>query len=59
MIKDARNELKNPGRRLLGKQVLRLGGIAMLSGCDLSSEKSVNTMLHRMSLFNDKAQALH
>jgi DMSO/TMAO reductase YedYZ molybdopterin-dependent catalytic subunit len=58
IIKDARNELKNPARRLLGKRVLTLGGIAMLSGCDLSNDKSVNTMLRRMSFFNDDVQAL-
>jgi hypothetical protein len=32
IIKDARNELKNPARRLLGKRVLTLGGLALLSG---------------------------
>jgi DMSO/TMAO reductase YedYZ molybdopterin-dependent catalytic subunit len=58
IIKDARNEVKNPARRLLGKQVLSLGGIAMLSGCDLSNDKSVNTMLRRISFFNDNVQAL-
>jgi DMSO/TMAO reductase YedYZ molybdopterin-dependent catalytic subunit len=29
-----------------------------LSGCDLSSDKSVNTMLRRISFFNDDVQAL-
>jgi DMSO/TMAO reductase YedYZ molybdopterin-dependent catalytic subunit len=58
IIKDAHSELKDPARRLLGKRILTLGGLAMLSGCDLSSDKSVNTMLRRMSLFNDSAQAL-
>ncbi|MFL9961190.1 molybdopterin-dependent oxidoreductase [Paraburkholderia sediminicola] len=58
IIKDARNELKNPTRRLLGKRVLTLGGIATLSGCDLSNDKSVNTVLRRMSFFNDEVQAL-
>jgi DMSO/TMAO reductase YedYZ molybdopterin-dependent catalytic subunit len=58
IIKDAHNELKDPARRLLGKRILTLGGLAMLSGCDLSSDKSVNTMLRRMSFFNDEVQAL-
>ena len=57
IIKDALSELKNPARRLLGKRILTLGGIAMLSGCDLSNDKSVNTMLRRMSFFNDDVQA--
>jgi len=30
----------------------------MLSGCDSSNDKSMNTMLRRMSLFNDNVQAL-
>jgi DMSO/TMAO reductase YedYZ molybdopterin-dependent catalytic subunit len=58
IIKDAHNELKDPARRLLGKRILTLGGIALLSGCDLSNDKSVNTMLRKMSFFNDDVQAL-
>jgi DMSO/TMAO reductase YedYZ molybdopterin-dependent catalytic subunit len=58
VIKDAGKELKDPARRLLGKRILTLGGLAMLSGCDLSTDKSVNTMLRRMSFFNDDVQAL-
>jgi hypothetical protein len=58
IIKDVRSELKDPARRLLGKRILTLGGIAMLSGCDLSNDKSVNTMLRKMSFFNDDVQAL-
>ena len=58
IIKDARNELKDPARRLLGKRILTLGGIAMLSGCDLTNDKSVNAMLRKMSFFNDDVQAL-
>jgi DMSO/TMAO reductase YedYZ molybdopterin-dependent catalytic subunit len=58
ILKDARNELKNPARRLLGKRILTLGGIAMLSGCDLSNDASVNSMLRKMSFFNDRVQAL-
>jgi hypothetical protein len=58
IIKDAHKELKDPARRLLGKRILSLGGLALLSGCDLSSDKSVNTMLRRISFFNDDVQAL-
>jgi len=58
IVQDARNELKNPARRLLGKRVLTLGGIALLSGCNLSNDKSVNAMLRKMSSFNDNVQAL-
>jgi DMSO/TMAO reductase YedYZ molybdopterin-dependent catalytic subunit len=58
IVKDVSRELKDPARRLLGKRILTLGGIAMLSGCDLSNDRSVNTMLRKMSLFNDDVQAL-
>jgi DMSO/TMAO reductase YedYZ molybdopterin-dependent catalytic subunit len=58
IIKDARNELKDPVRRLLGKRIFPLGGLAMLSGCDLTSDKSVNTMLRRVAFFKDDVQAL-
>ncbi len=58
IIKDARNELRSPARRLLGKKILTVGGLAMLSGCDLSNDKSVDTMLRKMSFFNDHVQGL-
>lgn len=58
ILSDARKELGNPARRLLGKQVLTLGGLSLLSGCDLSTDSSVNMMLRTMSGFNDQAQAL-
>ena len=58
IIKDAQQELQSSSRRLLGKRILSLGGLMLLSGCDLTSDKSVDTMLRRMSSFNDDAQAL-
>jgi DMSO/TMAO reductase YedYZ molybdopterin-dependent catalytic subunit len=58
IIKDAEKELQSSARRLFGKRILTLGGLALLSGCDLTNDKSVNTMLRRMSSFNDSAQAL-
>jgi hypothetical protein len=58
ILKDAQRELKDPARRLLGKRILSLGGLALLSGCDLSTDKSVNTMLRKISFFNDDVQAL-
>jgi len=57
ILKDARNELKAPARRLFGKRILSLGGLMMLSGCNISDDKSVNTVLRTMSRFNDEAQA--
>jgi DMSO/TMAO reductase YedYZ molybdopterin-dependent catalytic subunit len=58
ILKDAHKALKDPARRLLGKRILSLGGLALLSGCDLSTDKSVNTMLRKVSFFNDDVQAL-
>jgi DMSO/TMAO reductase YedYZ molybdopterin-dependent catalytic subunit len=58
IIKDAQKELQSSSRRLFGKRILTLGGLALLSGCDLTNDKSVNTMLRRMSALNDDAQAL-
>jgi DMSO/TMAO reductase YedYZ molybdopterin-dependent catalytic subunit len=56
IIKDAQAELQSSSRRLFGKRILTLGGLALLSGCDLTNDKSVNHMLRTMSSFNDSAQ---
>lgn len=58
IIKDARGELQSPTRRLLGKRILTLGGLMLLSGCDLKTGNSVDAMLRKISAFNDDAQAL-
>lgn len=57
IIRDAAKELKAPARRLFGKRILSLGGLALLSGCSISDDKSVNAMLRKISSFNDDAQA--
>jgi DMSO/TMAO reductase YedYZ molybdopterin-dependent catalytic subunit len=54
---DVRRELDMPSRRLFGKRILTLGGLAMLSGCSLSDDKSVETFLSRVSRMNDSVQA--
>jgi len=58
IIKDAAKALKMPARRLFGKRLLSLGGLAMLSGCSITDDPSVNAMLRKISSFNDDAQAL-
>jgi DMSO/TMAO reductase YedYZ molybdopterin-dependent catalytic subunit len=58
IVKDVQRELAAPARRLFGKRLLTLGGIALLSGCDLTNDKSVNAALRRISFFNDDAQSL-
>jgi len=54
---DVRRELDMPARRLFGKRVLTLGGLAMLTGCSLHDDSSVETFLTRVSKMNDKIQA--
>lgn len=58
IVKDAQKELASSQRRLFGKRMLTLGGLMLLSGCDLTNDTSVNSMLRKLSSFNDDAQAL-
>lgn len=58
IVKDAQKELALPQRRLFGKRILSLGGLMLLSGCDLTNDQSVNDMLQKVSSFNDDVQAL-
>ena len=53
---DVRRELDMPSRRLFGKRIITLGGLAMLTGCSLSDDKSVETFLARVSKLNDSVQ---
>jgi DMSO/TMAO reductase YedYZ molybdopterin-dependent catalytic subunit len=56
LIIDVRRELDMPSRRLFGKRIVTLGGLAMLTGCSLSDNKSVETFLSRVSRLNDTVQ---
>src|ERR1700743_2630598 len=53
---DVRRNLDMPSRRLFGKRIITLGGLAMLTGCSLSDDKSVETFLTRVSRLNDTVQ---
>lgn len=55
LVKDAEKSV-NAQRRHFLKQGLTLGGIMLLTGCDLSDNASVETALSRMSRFNDRVQ---
>lgn len=44
-------------RRLFLKQSLSLGAMAMLSGCDITNDETVQRVLTAMSSWNDSAQA--
>jgi DMSO/TMAO reductase YedYZ molybdopterin-dependent catalytic subunit len=56
IIKDIYKECDAPTRRLFGKKALSLGAIAMLSGCTLTNEDSIEKALMVMSHFNDRVQ---
>jgi DMSO/TMAO reductase YedYZ molybdopterin-dependent catalytic subunit len=57
VIKDAQRELAAPLRRVFAKQIFTLGGLALLTGCTVTDDKSVNAMLRKISRFNDDVQA--
>lgn len=48
--------LLDPARRRLMRQGLTLGGMMMLTGCDISDSAGVETALSRMSRLNDRLQ---
>jgi DMSO/TMAO reductase YedYZ molybdopterin-dependent catalytic subunit len=56
-IDTVRRELASPARRLFARQVLMLGGLTQLTGCEVIDKGSVNTTLRRISRFNDAVQA--
>lgn len=55
LVKEA-EKLLSPDRRRLLRQGLTLGGIMMLTGCDISDNTDVENVLSRMSRFNDRVQ---
>jgi DMSO/TMAO reductase YedYZ molybdopterin-dependent catalytic subunit len=57
ILRDARRELARPARRYFARQMLSLGGLALLTGCSVSDDASVEAMLRRISRFNDGVQA--
>ena len=57
IIKDALNEMPAPARRLFMQRGLSLGGLAMLSGCAITDDDSVQRVLTTVSRFNDRVQA--
>ena len=44
-------------RRLFLKQGLSLGALALLSGCELTDDEGVQSLLTGMSRWNDRAQS--
>jgi DMSO/TMAO reductase YedYZ molybdopterin-dependent catalytic subunit len=53
----ARSELAEIGRRMLLRGGLSLGGLSLLTGCDVSDDDALGRALAAMSRFNDRVQA--
>ncbi|MDF7647403.1 molybdopterin-dependent oxidoreductase [Pantoea sp. Acro-805] len=60
LVKDAQTllakKLTGNSRRQFLRMGLTLGGVAMLSGCDIDDNPDVESVLNRMSRFNDRIQ---
>jgi DMSO/TMAO reductase YedYZ molybdopterin-dependent catalytic subunit len=52
----SRPQVERIERRLFLKQGLSLGALALLSGCELTDDESVQKVLQAMSRWNDRAQ---
>ena len=50
------SRIEDPARRAFLMRGLTLGGVAMLSGCQLSDSDSIETALSSLSRFNDRVQ---
>ena len=57
LIKDAGKIMPDPGRRLFLRGAASLGALTMLTGCDIVDGFSAETVLRKISEFNDGAQA--
>ena len=56
ILKDSKGLLRDHSRRLFGKQAITLGGLSLLTGCELTNDKSVNQFLTAVSRLNDGVQ---
>jgi DMSO/TMAO reductase YedYZ molybdopterin-dependent catalytic subunit len=56
-IRDIQPELRRLQRRGLLRNALSLGGLALLTGCDLATNSGVDQALRAILRFDDKAQA--
>ncbi len=57
IVKEAFGRLYSPARRRFLTGSLTLGGLSLLTGCDVTDSPGVERALERISRFNDKAQA--
>src|ERR1700692_3799563 len=56
-VDEIRPELNRISRRGMLARGLSLGGLALLTGCDLSTHSGVDAALWKMMRFNDRVQA--
>ena len=56
MLADALRQIAQPSRRLFLQRGLTLGGLSLLTGCNVSDQSSIETALTAVSRFNDKVQ---
>jgi DMSO/TMAO reductase YedYZ molybdopterin-dependent catalytic subunit len=57
LLAEARRLMAQPLRRRFLRQGATLGGLMLLTGCDLSSGDDAEALLMRVSRFNDRVQA--
>ena len=57
LIKDVAKLMPAPTRRLFLRGGASLGALAMLTGCDVIDGPAAESVLRKISVFNDKAQA--
>lgn len=57
LIADASKLLPNPSRRLFLRNTASLGALALLTGCDIADGKAAESVLKKISEFNDWFQA--
>ncbi|MGK5011760.1 molybdopterin-dependent oxidoreductase [Janthinobacterium sp. MDB2-8] len=56
MLADALRQIKQPSRRQFLQRSLTLGGLSLLTGCNVSDASSIETALTAVSRFNDRVQ---
>ena len=57
IVKEALRVMPSPTRRIFLRRGLSLGGLMMLGGCTLDNNQDIESMLRKVSAWNDKAQA--
>lgn len=56
MLADAMRQVAQPSRRQFLQRSLSLGGLSLLTGCNISDQASVDAALATVSRFNDRVQ---